>query len=255
MTDLNQHDPVIDLRSVIKTYPSGGSETTVLSDVSLQVMSGEFVSIMGPSGSGKSTLVNMITGIDRPTSGEVFVAGQMVNLLNEDQLARWRGHHVGVIFQFFQLLPALTLLENVILPMDFCRVYHRKERKDRAMALLEMFGVDGHANKLPSAVSGGEQQRGAIARAMATDPPLIIADEPTGNLDTRNASEVIHFFEMLIEAGKTVVLVTHDPTVSQRTARVIHLVDGKICRDEHKRSKAEVTSKIKTLIAGGVGEE
>jgi putative ABC transport system ATP-binding protein len=253
--DNNQHQPVIDLHHVTKTYRSGTVETTVLHDINLQVLSGEFVSIMGPSGSGKSTLVNMITGIDRPTSGEVFVAGQRVNGLGEDQLARWRGQRIGVIFQFFQLLPALTLLENVVLPMDFCRIYPRAERKEHAMALLEMFGVAGHAHKLPSAVSGGEQQRSAIARAMATDPPLIMADEPTGNLDTRNANEVFHFFELLVEAGKTVVLVTHDPAIGQRTGRVVRLLDGEICQDEYHHGGLEVSAELSTAVAGGAGDQ
>jgi putative ABC transport system ATP-binding protein len=224
---------LIDLRDVVKTYETGAGDVTVLSDITLRVQPGEFVSVVGPSGSGKSTLLNMITGIDRPTSGEVFVGGETVHELSENQLARWRGRHVGVIFQFFQLLPTLTTLENVMLPMDFCGVYRRRERRDKAMHLLEQVGIAEHAHKLPSELSGGEQQRAAIARALANDPPLVVADEPTGNLDTSTASEVFVLFEELVSAGKTLMVVTHDRSLSARTERVIHLLDGRIRYDEN----------------------
>jgi putative ABC transport system ATP-binding protein len=230
-TDVN--GALIDLRDVVKTYETGAGELTVLKDITLRVQPGEFVGVVGPSGSGKSTLLNMITGIDRPTSGEVFVGEQAVHALSENQLARWRGRNVGVIFQFFQLLPTLTTLENVMLPMDFCAVYRRRERKRRVMHLLEQVGIADQAHKLPSALSGGEQQRAAIARALANDPSLVVADEPTGNLDTATAAEVFALFEELVDRGKTLLVVTHDRSLSERTERVLHLLDGRLHRDEN----------------------
>jgi ABC-type lipoprotein export system ATPase subunit len=228
----NGNGTLIDLRDVVKTYETGAGDVTVLKDITLQVRTGEFVSIVGPSGSGKSTLINMITGIDRPTSGEVSVGGEAVHALGENRLARWRGRHVGVIFQFFQLLPTLTILENVMLPMDFCSIYRRRERKARALELLAQVGIAEHAHKLPSALSGGEQQRAAIARALANDPPLVVADEPTGNLDTKTANEVFALFEKLVARGKTLMIVTHDRSLSGRTERVLHLLDGRLHRDQ-----------------------
>jgi putative ABC transport system ATP-binding protein len=222
---------LIDLHEVVKAYQTGAGELTVLKEVSLTVDAGEFVSVIGPSGSGKSTLLNMITGIDRPTSGEVLVGGEEVHSLSENQLARWRGRHVGVVFQFFQLLPTLTILENVMLPMDFCKVYRRRERKDRAQQLLDEVGIADQAHKLPNALSGGEQQRAAIARALANDPPLIVADEPTGNLDTATAEELFELFDELVAQGKTLVVVTHDRTLSSRSERLLHILDGRIHRD------------------------
>jgi putative ABC transport system ATP-binding protein len=230
MESMNQ--ALIDLRDVVKVYETGAGGTTVLKNVSLQVQPGEFVSVVGPSGSGKSTLLNMITGIDRPTSGEVYVGGEAVHELSENQLARWRGRNVGVIFQFFQLLPTLTILENVMLPMDFCNVYRGRQRRDRAMHLLEQVGIAEHAHKLPSALSGGEQQRAAIARALANDPALLVGDEPTGNLDTVTANEVFTLFEGLVAAGKTMMIVTHDRSLSGRTQRTIQLLDGHLHRDQ-----------------------
>jgi putative ABC transport system ATP-binding protein len=222
---------LIDLRDVFKSYETGAGDVPVLKDVDLRVREGEFVGVVGPSGSGKSTLLNMITGIDRPTSGEVFVASQAVHKMSENQLARWRGKNVGVIFQFFQLLPTLTILENVMLPMDFCNVYKRRERKKKAMQLLEMVGIADQAHKLPSALSGGQQQRAAIARALANDPPLLVGDEPTGNLDRHTAAGMFGLFESLRGEGKTVLIVTHDRELSQRTRRVINLLDGEIEKD------------------------
>ncbi len=224
---------LIDLRDVVKTYKTGAGDVIVLKKVTLQVRPGEFVGVVGPSGSGKSTLLNMITGIDRPTSGEVIVGGQAVHALSENQLARWRGRHIGVVFQFFQLLPTLTILENVVLPMDFCGVHQRRERRERAMHLLEQVDIAGQAHKLPSALSGGEQQRVAIVRALANNPPVIVADEPTGNLDTATAIEVFTLFERLAAQGKTLIVVTHDQSLSGRVQRVIHLHDGCIRRDEN----------------------
>jgi putative ABC transport system ATP-binding protein len=224
---------LIELRDVMKAYETGAGDVTVLEDVNLRVQPGEFVGVVGPSGSGKSTLLNMITGIDRPSEGEVFVGGQAVHGLSENELARWRGRQVGVIFQFFQLLPTLTVLENVMLPMDFCNVYKRRERRERAMALLEQVGIADQADKLPSALSGGQQQRAAIARAIANDPPVIVGDEPTGNLDTGTADEVFALFKGLVRQGKTLIVVTHDRDLSSRMDRVLHLQDGRIHRDEN----------------------
>jgi len=223
---------LIDLHDVVKTYQTGAGGVTVLKNITLQVQPGELVGVVGPSGSGKSTLLNMITGIDRPTDGEVFVGDEAVHELSENQLARWRGRHVGVIFQFFQLLPTLTILENVMLPMDFCKVYKRRERTERAMQLLEQVSIADQAHKLPSALSGGQQQRAAIARALANDPPIVVADEPTGNLDTVTAGEMFTLFEGLVERGKTMMIVTHDRSLSSRMGRVIHLLDGHLHRDE-----------------------
>jgi putative ABC transport system ATP-binding protein len=222
---------LIDVQNVFKTYETGAGDVAVLRDITLKVQPGEFVGVVGPSGSGKSTLLNMITGIDRPTSGQVHVGGQAVHELSENRLARWRGRQVGVIFQFFQLLPTLTILENVMLPMDFCGVYTRRRRRERAMHLLGQVGIAEHASKLPSALSGGEQQRAAIARALANDPPLVVGDEPTGNLDTHAADVVFAMFEELVDEGKTLMIVTHDPGLSKRTERVLYLLDGRLHRD------------------------
>jgi putative ABC transport system ATP-binding protein len=224
---------LIDLRDVIKTYETGAGDVTVLKDINLRVQAGEFVGVVGPSGSGKSTLLNMVTGIDRPTRGKVFIGGEAVHALSENQLARWRGRHVGVIFQFFQLLPTLTIVENVMLPMDFCGVYRRRERKERAMHLLDQVDIADQAHKLPNALSGGQQQRAAIARALANNPPVVVADEPTGNLDTATANEVFALFEDLVSQGKTMMIVTHDRSLSARTHRVLHLLDGRIHRDKN----------------------
>jgi putative ABC transport system ATP-binding protein len=232
-TDGSSGHALINLRGVFKSYETGAGDVPVLKDINLKVREGEFVSVVGPSGSGKSTMLNMITGIDRPSDGEVFVAGEAVHGMSENQLARWRGKNVGVIFQFFQLLPTLTVLENVMLPMDFCNVYKRGERKTRAMALLELVSIADQAHKLPSALSGGQQQRAAIARALANDPPVIVADEPTGNLDTHTADEVFKLFERLVAQGKTLMIVTHDRSLSGRTGRVIHLLDGCLHRDQN----------------------
>jgi putative ABC transport system ATP-binding protein len=217
---------------VVKAYETGAGPVSVLKGVSVRVKAGEFVSVVGPSGSGKSTLLNIITGIDRPTRGEVYVGGQAIHTLGEDQLARWRGRNVGVIFQFFQLLPTLTVLENVALPMDFCNIYGRRERRARAIHLLGQVGIADHAHKLPNALSGGQQQRAAIARAMANDPPVIVGDEPTGNLDTATAEEVFSLFKHLAAQGKTLMIVTHDRELSAHTDRVLHLLDGRLHRDE-----------------------
>ncbi|MDQ1300901.1 MAG: putative transport system ATP-binding protein [Chloroflexota bacterium] len=220
--------PIISLSHIVKEYPTGAGPVTVLRDVSLTVGGGEFVAVVGPSGSGKSTLINMLTGIDRPTGGDVVVAGTRLNDLSENQMARWRGRTLGVIFQFFQLLPTLTILENVMLPMDFCNTYPAGARKGRALGLLDQVGMADQAHKLPGAVSGGQQQRAAIARALANDPPLLVGDEPTGNLDSKTADEVFGLFTDLVAHGLSMVMVTDDRDLAARSPRVVRVQDGQV---------------------------
>ena len=231
-TLLNGH--LIELNQVVKTYQSAAGTFTALKGIDLQVNEGEFVAVVGKSGSGKSTLLNMLTGIDRPTSGQVWVAGTTIHGLKEGAVAVWRGRTIGVIFQFFQLLPTLTIAENVILPMDFCNTFPRRQRKARAMYLLEQVGVAGQADKLPTALSGGQQQRVAIARALANDPPVIVADEPTGNLDSPTAEAVYQLFADLVAAGKTILMVSHDRDIFQRVTRTVTIADGEIIREQSK---------------------
>lgn len=219
---------LIELRQVVKTFETAAGLFTVLKEIDVSVDQGEFVAVIGKSGSGKSTLVNMITGIDRPTSGEVLVGDTAIHTLSESQMAVWRGRNLGIIFQFFQLLPTLSLIENVMLPMDFCNMYSTGERRKRAMDLLEQVEMSEHAHKLPSAVSGGQAQRVAIARSLANDPPILIADEPTGSLDSKTASAVFALFEDLINQGKTIVMVTHDNDLARRATRAIIVVDGQV---------------------------
>ncbi|HET9223207.1 MAG TPA: ABC transporter ATP-binding protein [Roseiflexaceae bacterium] len=225
------NDQLIELRSVVKTYQSAAGAFTALKSVDLKVDRGEFLAIVGKSGSGKSTLINMMTGIDRPTSGEVLVGDAAVHTFSEGQMAEWRGRNLGIIFQFFQLLPSLSLVENVMLPMDFCNMYAPRERFDRAIELLAQVEMDEQAHKLPSAVSGGQQQRVAIARALANDPPILIADEPTGNLDSRTAGAVFELFESLVARGKTIVMVTHDQDLARRVSRAVMVADGQIVEE------------------------
>jgi len=221
-------EPLISMTHVFKSYvtPSGSFEA--LRDIDLEVQKGEFVAVVGRSGSGKSTLINVLTGIDSPSSGEIHVASTAVHTLGEEELAKWRGKNVGVIFQFFQLLPTLTVAENVMLPMDFCNTFPPSERRPRAMALLEKMGIADQADKLPSDLSGGQQQRAAIARALANDPPLLVADEPTGNLDSRTSEDVVRFFSSLVNEGKTVVMVTHERDMTRYLTRTVMLQDGAI---------------------------
>lgn len=228
---------LIALSDVVKIYDTGEVPFTALRNVNLHVHSGEFVGLIGKSGSGKTTLINMITGIDHPTSGTVEVAGTPVHALDENKLAIWRGRTVGVVFQFFQLLPTLTVIENVMLPMDFCNVYDPFERPERAMHLLEQVDMADQANKLPSALSGGQQQRVAIARALANDPPIIAADEPTGNLDSKTADAVFQLFESLVDAHKTIVMVTHDSDMASRVRRALHVADGEIVEERVQRPR------------------
>lgn len=233
----NGQHSIVDIKDVCKSFMVGGNELAILRGISFKVGTGEFVSIVGPSGNGKSTLLNMITGIDRPTGGEIVVAGKQVEKLSEDELARWRGENVGIVFQFFQMLPALSLLQNVILPMDLVGNYARRERRERAAHLLEIVGLADQAHKLPNMVSGGQQQRAAIARALANDPPLIVADEPTGNLDSRTAQDVFDLFDNVVSQGKTMLIVTHDKELAKRVPRNIEIRDGKITRDEGQISQ------------------
>jgi putative ABC transport system ATP-binding protein len=227
------NQPIIHVRDVVKTFRVGDTDATILHKLSFTVHAGEFVSIVGPSGNGKSTLLNMITGIDRPTAGEIEVNGRPVHRMSEDHLAAWRGTEVGIVFQFFQMLPALSLLKNIILPMDLAKKYPPRERRERAMELLNIVGLADHADKLPSMVSGGQQQRAAIARALANDPPLLVGDEPTGNLDAQTAQNIFLLFEKLVAQGKTILLVTHDKDLAQRVPRRLEIVNGCIARDEH----------------------
>src|SRR5574338_698167 len=223
--------PIIDLRLVDKYYQSAAGDYHALKSIDLCICSGEFVSIIGKSGSGKSTLLNMITGIDHPSSGEVFVNGTAIHELNENQLAGWRGKNLGIVFQFFQLLPTISVIENIMLPMDFCRTYPLREREKRALALLELVELAEHAYKLPTAISGGQQQRVAIARALANDPPIVIADEPTGNLDSKTADSVFELFRNLVAQGKTIIIVTHDSGLAKRTDRTALIADGEIVNE------------------------
>jgi len=218
----------IDLRQVVKTFKNAAGEFTVLKGINLTIQRGEFVSIIGKSGSGKSTLLNMMTGIDRPTSGQVCAGGVDLYSMSESRRSLWRGKNMGIVFQFFQLLPMLTLQENVMLPMDYVGMYDVDERPTRALELLRQVGLEKQAGKLPSAVSTGQQQLTALARALANDPPLLVADEPTGNLDTRTADVVIELFQNFAAQGKTVVMVTHDPSLTERTNRTVIISDGEV---------------------------
>jgi len=218
----------IQLRHVAKAFDSGASRVTVLHDIDLEIRAGSFVTLVGKSGSGKSTLLNLIAGIDRPTSGQIRVGETHVQTLPESRLAIWRGRHVGFVFQFFQLLPTLTVLENVMLPMDFARTYSGAEARRRALTLLERVQIADQAHKLPAALSGGQQQRAAIARALANDPPLVVADEPTGNLDSHSAEGVIDLLAAQARAGKTVLLVTHEREVHREVDEVITMSDGRV---------------------------
>jgi len=219
---------LIQMHQVSKLFKVGGSDFAALKGVEASFYQGEFIAVVGKSGSGKSTLVNMITGIDRPTAGTVSVGEVTLSRMGESRMSLWRGRNLGIVFQFFQLLPMLSLLENVMLPMDFAGVVPPAEREPRALALLKRVGLEGLAHKLPGAVAGGQQQSAAIARALANDPPILIADEPTGNLDSTSARGIIDLFTELVSYGKTILIVTHDPEVAQRTSRMVLLCDGEV---------------------------
>ncbi len=224
-------DVMVQLQKVAKTFKNAAGEFAVLKGVDLTLLRGEFVAIVGKSGSGKSTLLNMVTGIDHPTSGRVLVNGVDIYSMNESQRALWRGRNLGIVFQFFQLLPMLTLLENVMLPMDYVGMYDFDERPKRAMDLLKLVGLEDQAHKLPAAVSTGQQQSAAIARALATNPPIITADEPTGNLDSRSADIIIALFDQLVKNGKTIAMVTHDAGLTERTSRTLIISDGELINE------------------------
>jgi putative ABC transport system ATP-binding protein len=226
---------IIELKQVYKDYPQAGTLQTVLHDINLEILPGEFVAIVGPSGNGKSTLLNLLTGIDHPSRGAVIVNGAALQTLSNEKLTRWRGGNVGIVFQFFQLLPALSLLQNIVLPMDFLGKLNKSQRRERAMQLLERVGLAAEAHRLPSQVSGGQQQRAAIARALANDPPLIVADEPTGNLDAATADSVFELFAHLRDQGKTLVMVTHNETLADAASRKLEIRSGRIHADTPAR--------------------
>jgi putative ABC transport system ATP-binding protein len=225
-------EEAIEVRDVVKTYPLGATDVVALEHLSLTIGHGEFAAIVGRSGSGKTTLLNLLAGIDRPTSGTVRVGGADLGTLSESELAGWRGENVGLVFQFFQLLPTLTVIENVMLPMDFARKIPVGERRDRAQQLLERVGIGDQADKVPTTLSGGQQQRAAIARALANDPPLLLADEPTGNLDSVTADAVLDVFAELNANGQTIVVVTHERDIRAIVGREVTLVDGRVAADE-----------------------
>src|SRR5215216_2967833 len=228
---LNQ--PLIKLRDVVKVYATAAGEFNALKGISMQVEQGEFVGVIGKSGAGKSTLLNMLTGVDHLTLGEVLVNANgspvSIHKMSEDEIAFWRGHNLGVVFQSFQLLPMLTLVENITLPMDLCGRFNPKQSRERALELLRLVEIEEHANKLPAFISGGQQQRVAIARALANDPPILVADEPTGSLDSVTADHIFEVFEHLVtNQGKTIVMVTHDESLKPRFTRTLSIVDGEL---------------------------
>jgi putative ABC transport system ATP-binding protein len=237
--DTDSMHAIIELHSVIKSYKTAAGNYTVLKGIDLTLNAGEFVSIVGKSGSGKTTLLNMITGIDRPTSGEVWINNTALHKMNEGQMSHWRGRNLGIVFQFFQLLPTLSVIENIMLPMDFCGKYPYRQRKERALHLLDLVGLAEHAYKLPLALSGGQQQRVAISRALANDPPVLVADEPTGNLDSKTAASVFELFHQLAVQGKSVVIVTHDSSLASQTHRTTMIADGEIVDDSEAREVSQ----------------
>lgn len=224
----NGHKPLIDLRELVKVYQTAAGDFIALNGINLQIYTGEFLGIIGKSGAGKSTLLNLVSGVDELTSGEIMIDGVSLHAMDEDQRATWRAKNMGVVHQSFQLLPMLDLVNNVMLPMDFVGSFHPSESRKRALELLNLVGIEQHAYKLPSAISGGQQQRVAIARALANDPEIILADEPTGSLDTGTADTVFTTFENLVRDGKTIVMVTHDNSLAPRFSRRVHISDGQI---------------------------
>jgi len=237
-------EAMISLKGVTKAYKTDAGPFWALKGIDLQVYAGEFVAVVGKSGSGKSTLINVFTGIDHPTGGEVVVARTQIRRLDEGRMAEWRGRQMGIVFQFFQLLPTLTIVENVMLPMDLCDRYDPGERQERAMFLLDQMDMADLAGMFPSSVSGGHQQRAAIARALANDPPIVVADEPTGNLDSKAAEGVFQLFESLAADGKTILMVTHDDELAGRVPRVLTLADGMIVHEARQPSAAAVPERL-----------
>jgi putative ABC transport system ATP-binding protein len=237
---VNPGGALIELEQVKKAYRTQAGEFYALGGIDLQIQPGEMVAVLGKSGAGKSTLINMVTGIDRPTSGRVRMGRHAIHEMSEDQVAVWRGRNVGVVFQFFQLLPMLTCAQNVMLPMDLANLYRSpQKRRERAIHLLEEVGIAEQADKLPSAVSGGQRQRVAIARALANDPVFLAADEPTGNLDSNTADAVFGVFERLVDQGKTVLMVTHDRDLARRATRIVQLADGNLVEPAHPQVDGE----------------
>lgn len=227
-------DYIIDLRQVVKTYETPSGPFTALHDINLPIKPGQFVAVVGKSGSGKTTLLNLLAGIDRPTNGTISVDGTRVDSLSESRLAEWRGRTIGLVFQFFQLLPTLTIAENVMLPMDFVEIIPAAKRRTKALEFLERVGIADQADKLPAALSGGQQQRAAIARALANDPPILMADEPTGNLDEATRTSVLELFAKLNAEGRTIVMVTHERDINAYTDRQVTLVDGRVADDTQR---------------------
>jgi putative ABC transport system ATP-binding protein len=248
-------EAMISLRGITKAYETDAGPFWALKGIDLQVYPGEFVSVVGKSGSGKSTLINMFTGIDHPTDGEVLVARTHIRQLDEGQMAEWRGRHLGIVFQFFQLLPTLTVVENIMLPMDLAQMYEPEERYDRAMHRLEQVGVADHAQKFPSAVSGGHQQRAAIARALANDPAIVVADEPTGNLDSKTADAIFRLFESLVAEGKTILMVTHDGELASRVPRTFTLADGLIVDETIRMPAAPILRRPPELVSEAMAKQ
>jgi len=226
-----QSEQLISLCDLRKDYSTSAGPFPALKGIDLSVKRGEFLTIIGKSGAGKSTMINVISGIDRPTSGEIVIDGAALHTLTEDQVARWRGENMGVVFQFFQLLPSLNLIENITIAMDFRNTYPLKERKERALHLLEQVDIAEHAYKTPAKISGGQQQRVAVARALANDPQIILADEPTGNLDSRTAEGILDLFEQFVDQGKTLLMATHDKEIAARSTRTVTIADGRIVDD------------------------
>ncbi len=241
MTVHSPTSPLIEIKNLCKVYQTPAGDFTAVNGINVEVQRGEFVAIIGKSGSGKSTFINMITGIDHPTSGEIWIDGASIHSFNEGQMAAWRGRNLGIVFQFFQLFPTLTILENIILPMELNKLYSKSERKERAMHLLEKVEMTAQAHKLPSAISGGQQQRVAIARALANDPPLLVADEPTGNLDSKTAEKIFSLFEDLVAAGTTILMVTHDSDLARRVNRTILISDGEVVNEYLVRALSTLT--------------
>ncbi|HEX7556398.1 MAG TPA: ABC transporter ATP-binding protein [Leptolinea sp.] len=240
--DSSVSNGLIQLEDVVKAYETPFGEFRALKGVSVNIQFNEFLCIVGKSGAGKTTLLNLITGVDSITSGSVVVNGVSVHNMSEDQLALWRGLNLGIIYQSFELMPMLTLLENVMLPMDFCNLYVPGKSRERAKDLLNMVELGEHMNKLPNSISGGQQQRVAIARALANDPPIIVADEPTGRLDSTTAETILDIFERLVKEGKTVVMVTHDASAAQRATRVLEIADGEIRQENGDSSTIAMKS-------------
>ena len=231
MSEKTEHNCFINLSGVSKWYDTPAGRFTALKEIDLSAEAGEYLAVVGKSGSGKSTLLNMLTGIDHPSEGKVIIDNTTVHSMNESTLARWRGKNIGIVFQFFQLIPTLTVIENLLIAMDFVESIPRTLRRDRAMDLLSKTGIAAHAHKLPSALSGGEQQRAAIARALANDPSMLVADEPTGNLDSSTTLAVQKLFRSLVDEGKTVIVVTHEDVSASDYGRVITLSDGMLSAD------------------------